>query len=143
MLLDGTTDQVGDRDACHFRSRVIIRHPHSDTMSELLAEIRKIPPVTRFVCASIVAVTLPVMTKLISPYKMIFVKEFVTKKWEVRSFRRAISACPERFMFTPVVLEDLHFFLPRRYVSASFEWFPCSRDRVESGINFIFDLAMQ
>ena len=53
-------------------------------MSELLAEIRKIPPVTRFVCASIVAVTLPVMTKTISPYTMIFVKEFVTKKYEVR-----------------------------------------------------------
>ena len=53
-------------------------------MSELLAEIRKIPPVTRFVCGSLVAVTLPVMTKTVSPYTMIFVKEFVTKKWEVR-----------------------------------------------------------
>ena len=53
-------------------------------MSELLAEIRKIPPVTRFVCASIVAVTLPVMTKTVSPYTMIFVKEFVTRKYQVR-----------------------------------------------------------
>lgn len=57
-------------------------------MSELLAEIRKIPPVTRFVCASIVAVTLPVMAKIVSPYKVIFVKEFVTKKWEVRFLTR-------------------------------------------------------
>jgi len=53
-------------------------------MSELLAEIRKIPPVTRFVCASIIAVTLPVMTKMVSPYTMIFVKEWVTKRGEVR-----------------------------------------------------------
>ena len=53
-------------------------------MSELLAEIRKIPPVTRFICASLVAVTLPVMTKVVSPYTMIFVKEFVTNKLEAR-----------------------------------------------------------
>ena len=52
-------------------------------MSELLAEIRKIPPVTRFVCASTIAVTLPVITKTISPYTMIFVKEYVTEGWEV------------------------------------------------------------
>jgi hypothetical protein len=64
--------------------RVITPNPHPDTMSELLAEIRKIPPVTRFVCASIVAVTLPVMTKTVSPYTMIFVKEFVTKRWQAR-----------------------------------------------------------
>jgi hypothetical protein len=64
--------------------RVTTSNPHPDTMSELLAEIRKIPPVTRFVCASIVAVTLPVMTKTVSPYTMIFVKEFVTKRWQAR-----------------------------------------------------------
>ena len=68
----------------HFRSRGTILHPYPDTMSELLAEIRKIPPVTRFVCASIIAVTLPVMTKIVSPYTMVFVKDFVIKKGEVR-----------------------------------------------------------
>ena len=90
----GTTDRVDDRDACivsrHIIPPTLTFNP--GTMSELLAEIRKIPPVTRFVCASIVAVTLPVMTKTISPYTMIFVKEFVTKKYEVR-FRSAIPAC--------------------------------------------------
>jgi Derlin-2/3 len=53
-------------------------------MSELLAEIRKIPPVTRFICASTVVVTLPVMAKIISPYTMIFDREFVTQRREVR-----------------------------------------------------------
>jgi len=75
-------------------------------MSELLAEIRKIPPVTRFICGSTVAVTLPVMLKIISPYTMIFVKELVTKR---REFWRIYTS----------------FFIG------------------ESGINFIFDMAMQ
>ena len=79
-----------DRDACHLVPTTescthhLILRPHPATMSELLAEIRKIPPVTRFICASIIIVTLPVMTKAISPYTMIFVKEFVTRKREVR-----------------------------------------------------------
>ena len=45
--------------------------------------------------------------------------------------------------FTPVVLESLHHFLPWRYVTAPFERFPYSTYHPESGINFIFDLAMQ
>jgi len=47
------------------------------------------------------------------------------------------------FAFVPVVLENLYLFLPRRYVSTPFERFPYSRDYPESGISFIFDLAMQ
>jgi len=47
------------------------------------------------------------------------------------------------FAFVPVVLENLYHFLPRRYVTAPFKRFPCSSDHPESGINFIFDLAMQ
>ncbi|KAI0341289.1 DER1-domain-containing protein [Trametopsis cervina] len=46
-------------------------------------ELRKIPPVTRFLCASSLAVSLPSMLSLVSPYKLIFVKELVTKKWEL------------------------------------------------------------
>ena len=46
-------------------------------------EIRKIPPVTRFLCAASLAVTLPVLLQLVHPYKIIFVKEFVTQKFEV------------------------------------------------------------
>lgn len=47
------------------------------------------------------------------------------------------------FAFIPIVLESLHNFLPRRYVTLPCERFPCSSDHPESGINFIFDLAMQ
>ena len=47
-------------------------------------EIRKIPPVTRFLCGSSLAVSLPVMLHLLSPYKVIFVSAFVTQKFEVR-----------------------------------------------------------
>lgn len=49
-------------------------------------ELRKIPPVTRFLCASSVAVTVPVMLQLLSPYRVLFVRELVTQKWEVSSF---------------------------------------------------------
>ena len=46
-------------------------------------EIRKIPPVTRFLCGSSLAVTLPVMLQIASPYKLIFVKGLVTQRLEV------------------------------------------------------------
>ena len=48
-----------------------------------------------------------------------------------------------KFAPTPPVLENLYFLLPRGYVSTPSERFPCSRDYLESGLNFIFDLAMQ
>ncbi|OSD08771.1 hypothetical protein PYCCODRAFT_1356851 [Trametes coccinea BRFM310] len=46
-------------------------------------EIRKIPPVTRFLCGASLGVTLPVMLQIVSPYKVIFVKELVTRRYEV------------------------------------------------------------
>lgn len=46
-------------------------------------EIRKIPPVTRTLCGSLLVVSLPVMLHIVSPYKIIFVKELVTKKFEI------------------------------------------------------------
>lgn len=46
-------------------------------------EIKKIPPVTRFLCASSLAVTLSVMMKIVSPYQVVFVRPFVTQKFEV------------------------------------------------------------
>lgn len=48
-------------------------------------EIRKIPPVTRFLCGSSLAVSIPVMMQLMSPYKLIFVPVLVTQKFEVSS----------------------------------------------------------
>lgn len=46
-------------------------------------EIRKIPPVTRFLCGSTLAVTVPVLLQVLPVYKVVFVKEFVTRKFEV------------------------------------------------------------
>ncbi|KAL4243789.1 Derlin [Abortiporus biennis] len=46
-------------------------------------EIRKIPPVTRFLCGSSLAISIPVMLQIVSPYKVVFAKEYVTKKFEV------------------------------------------------------------
>lgn len=46
-------------------------------------EIRKIPPVTRFLCASSLAITLPVILNIASFYKLIYVPQLVFNKWEV------------------------------------------------------------
>jgi Derlin-2/3 len=48
-------------------------------------EIRKIPPVTRFLCGSSLAVTLSVMLQLLSAYKVVFVRELVMQRFEVCS----------------------------------------------------------
>lgn len=54
-------------------------------------EIRKIPPVTRFLCGASLGVTLPVMLQIVSPYKVIFVKELVTRRYEVGVWLRSCS----------------------------------------------------
>ncbi|PFH45788.1 hypothetical protein AMATHDRAFT_71091 [Amanita thiersii Skay4041] len=52
-------------------------------MDQFFAELRKIPPVTRFLCASSLGVTIPVLMQLVSPYKVLFVRELVTKKFQI------------------------------------------------------------
>lgn len=52
-------------------------------MSGFMDEIRKIPPVTRFLCGSLLGVSIPMMTQLVSAYKLVFVKDFVTRQYEV------------------------------------------------------------
>ena len=49
-------------------------------------EIRKIPAVTRFLCGSSLGVTLPVLLKVVSPYRIYFVRQLVTQRFEVRSY---------------------------------------------------------
>lgn len=51
----------------------------------IIDELKKIPPVTRFLCGATLAVTLPVNLQLVSPYSIVFVKEFVTQNLEVSS----------------------------------------------------------
>ena len=46
-------------------------------------EIMKIPPVTRFLCGSLLGVSLPMMLRIVSPYRFLFVRELVTHKYEV------------------------------------------------------------
>lgn len=50
---------------------------------------------------------------------------------------------PTDLSFAHIVLEGLHLFFSWRYFSVLLERFPCSSHRLESGLNFVFDLAMQ
>jgi len=52
-------------------------------MDALTTELRKIPPVTRFLCASSLAITIPVLMNILPPYKVVFVKELVIKRLEI------------------------------------------------------------
>ncbi|KAJ7868635.1 DER1-domain-containing protein, partial [Mycena olivaceomarginata] len=52
-------------------------------MSDLVAEIRKIPPVTRTLCISSVCVSLGVMMGLVSPYKVIYTYSLAFGKLEI------------------------------------------------------------
>ncbi|KAI0698039.1 Der1-like family-domain-containing protein [Cerioporus squamosus] len=49
----------------------------------LVDEIMKIPPVTRFLCGSLLGVSLPMMMQIVSPYKLLFVRELVTQRYEI------------------------------------------------------------
>lgn len=53
--------------------------------TSFMDEILKIPPVTRFLCASTLIVSVPVMLQLVSPYKVLFVKELIVRRMEVSS----------------------------------------------------------
>jgi Derlin-2/3 len=55
-------------------------------MDQFLTEIRKIPPVTRFICGSSLGVTGAVLVGAVAPYTMLFVKDFVFKKLQVCLF---------------------------------------------------------
>ncbi|KAI6001566.1 Der1-like family-domain-containing protein [Pisolithus orientalis] len=52
-------------------------------MADLIAEVRKIPPVTRFLLGSSLGVTLAARLNIIPPYYLIFLKEHVTKQLEL------------------------------------------------------------
>lgn len=58
--------------------------PSSMAANGFWEEIRKIPPVTRFLCGSSLAVSIPAMLKLVSPYHVVFVSDLVVQKLQVR-----------------------------------------------------------
>lgn len=51
--------------------------------SQLSREIKKIPPVTRFLCGGSLALTVPVMLKILQPMKIIFWWPLIAKNFEV------------------------------------------------------------
>jgi len=52
-------------------------------MAEIIAELRKIPPVTRFLIGSSLGVTVPFLMNIVSPYKLVLVKELVFRRLEI------------------------------------------------------------
>ena len=56
---------------------------NSVAMDGFMAEIRKIPPVTRFLCASSLAVNIPVLMNIVSAYKVVFILNRVLRRFEV------------------------------------------------------------
>ena len=55
----------------------------SAMLSQIAAEIRKIPLVTRFLCASSLIVTLPVLLKLVPLYKTFYIQQAIIRRFEV------------------------------------------------------------
>jgi Der1-like family len=71
-------------------SRVVMNAPSPSStlvpafhMDQIIAEVKKIPPVTRFVCGSSLAVTGVAIANILSPYSLLFTKELVFKRFEV------------------------------------------------------------
>ncbi|EEB96017.1 hypothetical protein MPER_04921 [Moniliophthora perniciosa FA553] len=52
-------------------------------MDSILAELRKIPPVTRFLTISLIGITGTSLLNLVSAYKLIYVQRFVFSKFEL------------------------------------------------------------
>ncbi|KAF8122572.1 Der1-like family-domain-containing protein [Boletus edulis] len=52
-------------------------------MADIVAEINKIPPVTRFLVLSSLGVTIPAIVGFVSMHKLVFITPLITKKWEV------------------------------------------------------------
>ncbi|KAJ7746483.1 Der1-like family-domain-containing protein [Mycena maculata] len=52
-------------------------------MNDIVAEIRKIPPVTRFLIVSSLSVSLPVMMNVVSAYKVIYTHKLVFEQLQV------------------------------------------------------------
>lgn len=102
-------------------------------------EIRKIPPVTRFLCGSSLAVTLPVMLNIASPYKLIFVKQLVTQRFEVSTPRFAQSSDSHPLCLD---MENIHELLPWRYVCVWLSLMAQLTRKPGSGLNYLFDFVM-
>ena len=63
-------------------------------MAEIVAEIKKIPPVTRFLVLSSLGITVPAIIGFVPMHKLVFITPLVTKRLEVSPiiFRKTILA---------------------------------------------------
>lgn len=52
-------------------------------MAEIIAEINKIPPVTRFLVLSSLGITVPAILSLVPVHKLLFITPLITQRWEV------------------------------------------------------------
>ncbi|KAK7439786.1 hypothetical protein VKT23_017360 [Stygiomarasmius scandens] len=52
-------------------------------MDSIIAEIKKIPPVTRFMCISLVGLTLSTMLSLVSPYNYVYYSKLVMYRFQI------------------------------------------------------------
>ena len=64
-------------------------------------ELKKIPPVTRFLCASSLAVSVPVMLGLVSPYTVLFAPQYVLQRFEVSAPGVTRAVCAGSLMVLP------------------------------------------
>ncbi len=93
--------------------------PSSSSMS-FLDELRKIPPVTRFLCGSTLAVSVPVMLQIVTPYSIVFVPELVTRGSEASTCLSGLLCNQTHIVtciFSEPVLATLHLFLLRWWVT--------------------------
>jgi hypothetical protein len=72
------------------------------TMADLLAELQKIPPMTRLAMASAVIITAPLMMRLMSPLSYSFNWGLITNKLQVR-----IPSSILRFLFAHGAIRPL------------------------------------
>jgi Derlin-2/3 len=54
-------------------------------MDQIIAEVKKIPPVTRFLTLSSISVTLVSILTIVSPYTLLFERNLVFKQFQVSS----------------------------------------------------------
>ena len=65
-------------------------------MADIVAEIKKIPPVTRFLVLSSLGITVPAVLGLVPIHKLVFITPLVTKRWEVSTsthFLAPLNVC--------------------------------------------------
>jgi Derlin-2/3 len=112
-------------------------------------EIRKIPPVTRFLLASTIGITLPLLGGLISSYPIFFSWYRVKNHFEVSMRPSLCIGSPTALIFALADMEGIYILLLRRQALLALELnhvTHCYSAYLHvysgSGIPLIFDFAM-